>query len=463
MTAVVLRGDASRLPLPDASVDLIITSPPYWKLRAYYDGGERYAGQISSEETWQEYLANLLRCTQEWARVLKPEGSIFVNLGDKYDSGTAAGRVNPGTVKDGTGQGWYQGTPRVSTGRPKSLLLLPERYRIACTDQLSLIAREVIEWHKPNPLPESVKDRCGRTHEDIVHLVRQPRYYAATDMIREPHTGGTHGRRADGQISPKQRATVAAGFRRGFLPGNRENMLGKLPGSVWEIQSQPLTVPPHLGIGHFAAFPVELPRRIIRGWSPPGICVECNQGRFPVPQATVTEDRKGRKQQIADFALSAAHGPDGRGGGRWRSSARLLGYACACTPYTDHPGTGQPTRRRNCNPGMPDNNAQGTYGRHQAGEYERAGPWREYHLDGWQAPPVRPAVVVDPFGGTGTTALAADALGRTGITVDRSGDYCRLAQWRTSDPWERARAMQMPKPPPVPDSQGSLFDDMEAS
>ena len=77
--------------------------------------------------------------------------------------------------------------------------------------------------------------------------------------------------------------------------------------------------------------------------------------------------------------------------------------------------------------------------------------------------PVRRAVVVDPFGGTGTAALVADALGRIGITLDRSWDYCRdIATWRTSDPAERARALGVPKPPPIPEGQASLFD-VEAS
>jgi hypothetical protein len=74
--------------------------------------------------------------------------------------------------------------------------------------------------------------------------------------------------------------------------------------------------------------------------------------------------------------------------------------------------------------------------------------------------PARPAVVLDPFGGSGTTALTAAMLGRTGITVDRSADYCRLAAWRTADPAERARALGVPKPPPVIDGQGSLFDEI---
>ena len=77
--------------------------------------------------------------------------------------------------------------------------------------------------------------------------------------------------------------------------------------------------------------------------------------------------------------------------------------------------------------------------------------------------PTRPAVVVDPFDGTGTSILVADVLGRTGIGIDRSADYCRLARWRTSDPAERARALGVPKPPPVPEGQASLFDLESAS
>ena len=73
--------------------------------------------------------------------------------------------------------------------------------------------------------------------------------------------------------------------------------------------------------------------------------------------------------------------------------------------------------------------------------------------------PTRPAVVVDPFGGTGTTALVASMYGRTGLSFDLSADYCRLARWRTRDPGERAKALLVPKPPPVPDGQGSLFDE----
>ena len=469
MTAIVLRGDAAHLPLPDASVDLIVTSPPYWGMRSYTDGGEHYDGQIGSEEMPREWLEALWRCTAEWMRVLKPEGSLFVDLGDKYSQpgkgernmqgigGTVVHKVGVQQMNRSARDFSYDGV------RGKSLLGLPWRYAIGCVDGLGLILRAEIVWEKPNGLPESVTDRVRRSHEQVFHFVKQPRYFAAVDEIREPHTGNTHGRRADGQHSPKEQATIGNGFRRGYFP---ENPLGKLPGSVWGIPSMPLTVPAHLGVDHFAAFPVELPRRIILGWSPSGICIECGEGRCPVvvrAQLWTGRVNSGRaKRQLAD-GIGLSRGHNAAGYPHTVSQTAVTGYACACAPYTDHPGTGKPTRRVGHNTDQPTFHPQGTYGQKQAGEYERVGPWREYHLEDWTPPPTRPSVVVDPFAGTGTTMLTASVLGRIGIGIDRSGDYCRLARWRCSDPAERARALGVPKPPPVPEGQGSLFDELEAS
>ena len=80
----LLHGDAANLTLDDDSVDLIVTSPPYFALRSYKDGGEHYDGQVGDEATPAEFVASLIRCTREWVRVLKPSGSLWVNLGDKY-------------------------------------------------------------------------------------------------------------------------------------------------------------------------------------------------------------------------------------------------------------------------------------------------------------------------------------------------------------------------------------------
>jgi DNA modification methylase len=517
MSTIVLRGDARSLPLPDESVDLIVTSPPYWSLRDYRDGGRSLAGQIGAEETWQEYIANLLDCTREWVRVLKPSGSIFVVIGDKYSERSGPGHPDRG---DGT-VGFRAERPRRKgpglTGVPaKSLIGLPWRYALACVDELGLINRRDNIWHKTSGMPESVTDRCATRHEYGFHLTRSPSYFAAVDEIREPHTMKPQ-RRPRGRKPGPDLGTVPAQTHSASQrdePGVDGHPLGGLPGSVWGIASAPLNVPAHIeharccggqkqpgcndGTDHHAAFPPALARKAILGWSPSGICTGCGEARQPVATAIgldMNRPQARRAHQLAQRAgltedhlaalLAVGVSDTGRGAATQIGTGRntdgvyaladearaalggyareyllrrptRFGYACDCTPFTDHPGTGRPTSRRDYNPGQPGYSPQGTYGQKQAGEYERVGPWREYHFAGWVPAPTRPAVVLDPFGGTGTTAMVADVLGRTGIAVDLSADYCHLAQWRTRDPAERARALGVPKPPPVPDGQMGL-------
>lgn len=412
MTAVVLRGDARRLPLPDACADLIVCSPPYFGLRSYTDGGAHYSGQIGSEATPAEYIAALAECTREWVRVLKPSGSLFVNLGDKYATRSTGQPAWSGSSNlTGGRQRMVQAARPLDDGRPKSLLGLPWRYALACIDELGLILRAEIIWDKPNGLPESVTDRVRRSHEQVFHFTVRPRYYAAVDEIREPQVKIRSG-------IPGGRGNPGTSVNEGRLKNNtlascEPNPLGKLPGSVWSIPSAPLVVPERLGVDHFAAYPPELVRRIVLGWSPPGVCVVCGEGRRPVTDKRYVKGQSGTSGFKKDGRepLGRLNGTGMAGKPAMDALVSITGYACAC-PQPDAP--------------------------------------------------TRPALVVDPFGGTGTTALVASVLGRLGITVDMSGDYCRLAAWRTRDPGERARALGVPKPPPVPDGQGSLWDELPA-
>lgn len=425
--AVVVQGDALRLPLPDESVDLIVTSPPYFCLRAY-DGN--HPNMVGSEPTPQAYLEALWAATAEMARVLKPSGSIFVDLGDKYGRPGGGVDVNPRSLA-GVGNGYTKrvATPTDGGGRDKSLMLLPERYRIGCVDRLDLIARAVIVWSKVNSLPESVRDRVRRSHEDWVHLVRQPRYYSAVDEVREPHAPTSLSRYGN-DFGPT--AWTEGTDRRYRAETVAPNPLGKLPGSVWTIPSEPLRLPDHLGTQHYAAFPSEWPRRLILGWSPPGICVACGQGRWPVVDRQTPELHEWAQEQQRRRAapINGGIGAVTLGIPAADRQTTILGYACACTPHTNHPGTGNGNRQNREVSPMPGARPQGTYGRHQAGEYQPSGPWREYHLDRWTPPPTRPAVVLDPFVGTGTTPMVARALGRIGIGLDLSHNYCRAARWR---------------------------------
>jgi DNA modification methylase len=398
--AIVLRGDARNLPLPDNSVDLIVTSPPYWAQRSYLDGGEHYDRQIGSESTPRQYVDSLLACTAEWLRVLKPSGSLFVNLGDKYAS--------PGGHTDNTASTRLEGRPNLRKQQRadrttttygvarKSLFGLPWRYALGCIDDLGLTLRAEIIWDKPNGLPESVTDRVRRSHETWFHFTAARDYYAAVDLIREPVSGYQRPPGVSRNQPPGQRARSMA---------DTCNPLGRLVGSVWNVATEPLAAPAHLGVDHFAAFPSSWPRRIIDGWCPAGVCTRCGEGREPIVDRGLADDRPGRIQGRSVDALSGAHGPDGRAGSRRAGRVIVTGETCGC----------------------PEPDAA-----------------------------TRPAVVLDPFGGTGTTALVAAATGRIGISVDRSADYCRLAQWRTTDAGQIAKVLGQPRPRPQADGQAVL-------
>src|SRR3990167_136429 len=253
MTWVVVRGNARRLALADDSVDLILCSPPYWGLRSYRDGGEHYSGQVGSESTPQDYVDELVGMIDaDWRRVLKPSGSLWLNLGDKYAG--SGGHNNAGLAhQNGPMVGTEQATtrrdgpnryPQTDLARPKSLLGLPWRVALALIDRGGILRAEVI-WSKPNGLPESVTDRVRRSHEQWFHLTLGPRYYAAVDRIREPSSSGltnsTPGPNREGSakaFGPMDRGGHSQWERDvGSFGGSP---LGRLPGSVRTVPTQPL-------------------------------------------------------------------------------------------------------------------------------------------------------------------------------------------------------------------------------
>lgn len=385
----ILRADSRSLPLLDNSVDLVVTSPPYYGLRSYQDGGRHYDGQIGAEETPARYLDSLLDVTRECMRVLKPTGSIWVNLGDKYATSTS------GTCATSGSKAAVAHTRRrniTRTGRRKTLLGLPWRYAISCIDELGLILRAEVVWSKPNGLPESVTDRVRRSHETLFHFTVSPRYYSAIDEIRQTQSQATI---AQSQHADNAGDRVLIGTPNTLSRAQFGNPLGKLPGSVWEIPTQPLKVPAELGVNHFAAFPMELPRRLIVGWSPREVCTACGEGRRPVVEAQRTLD--GQPMTPGGWKRGGVQ-VETTGVGNWRygTTRHITGHACACPDTTG---------------------------------------------------PTVPGVVLDPFGGTGTTALVAVMHGRCGISIDASADYCRLAEWRASDSRQRAKAAAPVVPP----------------
>lgn len=427
MTALIVRGDALRVPLRDNSVDLICTSPPYFSLRSYGTGHEM---EVGSEATPQAYLEALWAATREMVRVLKPTGSIWINLGDKYNG---AGPTAP--WKFANGQAWAReqrgGQASHVAGIPnKSLIGLPWRYAIGCIDQLGLILRRDLIWDKPNGLPESVTDRPRSSHEYWFMFVKQPRYFAVLDELREP---------ASGYSRPNGAVRATPNGQRPRAMADTVNPLGALPGSVWSIPSEPLRLPPWIDTQHYASFPSEWPRRLILGFTPHLICDVCKVGRFPVvdrPRLTpegaqLLEQRGGHASQ--EYMANSGRNDAGWGlsmnisgseRARLTEPATILGYGCACTPYTDHPERRQPSVSHQVDDLRVGGHASG-HG--PSNGWPERQPIREYHLAGWSPPPGHPALVLDPFGGTGTVTHVARALGRHAITIDLSEAYCHLA------------------------------------
>jgi site-specific DNA-methyltransferase (adenine-specific) len=252
----ILIGDArDRLAeLPDASVDCVITSPPYWALRDY--GHEHQIGSESDVDSWADEIAAV--CAQ-LARVLTPTGALWLNLGDSYAR-----------------------SPREGANK-KSLLLAPQRVAIKLTRAGWLLRNQVV-WAKKNPMPSSVRDRLTTTHEFLYFLTRQPTYYFDLDAIREPAVTAPHGSRAASASYPPRAAAPNLG--NGATPridlnqglagmkarGQESHPLGKNPGDVWS------TATASYRGAHFATFPTELVRRPLLSTCPERVCVHCGQG-----------------------------------------------------------------------------------------------------------------------------------------------------------------------------------------
>lgn len=169
----VLEGMAR---IPDASVNCIVTSPPYWGLRDY--GTE---GQIGLEKTFQEFLDRLLAAFDECWRVLRKDGTMWVNMGDSYAG--SGGRGSDSGLQS-TNKGSLTKVGR-TPGRGKSLIGQPRRLAFALMDRGWILRKDII-WSKPNPMPESVQDRPTSSHEYIFFFTKSPKYCYDADALRTP-------------------------------------------------------------------------------------------------------------------------------------------------------------------------------------------------------------------------------------------------------------------------------------
>jgi DNA modification methylase len=264
MTVRILKGDCRAVlrGLPDESVYCVVTSPPYWGLRDY--GG---IGQIGLEASYTDYVAAIVDVFREVRRVLRKDGTLWLNLGDSYATGAGSGRSMGGKLFGKQNEiidvGSYpenQPNRMPQSGlKPKDLVGIPWRVAFALQADGWWLRQDII-WSKPNPMPESVTDRCTKAHEYIFLLSKSERYYYDADAIKEDGSlqkaGNTQHKYVNGQQMNRTKS--------GFLE-MRQNIYEKVnKRSVWEIATQPFSE------AHFATFPPALIEPCILAGCPKG-------------------------------------------------------------------------------------------------------------------------------------------------------------------------------------------------
>ena len=376
--------------LPDRSVQTVITSPPYYGLRVYNPGDPREIGQ---EPTPAAYVAALVAVFAECWRVLRDDGTLFLNLGDSYSAGKS-GRTDHGTndptsrlgpLRNGIPNGTPPG-PVVPRKPPdgmqsKQLLGIPWRVAFALQDAGWILRSDII-WSKPNPMPESVRDRPTRAHEYVFMFAKRQRYYYDATAISEPVARlwdpekiggslcGTDGR-DKALINGHGRAERAKTAPRPDGTRNRR--------SVWTIATRPYAA------AHFATFPEALVEPCILAGSAAQACETCGAAWVRVVEReSASADNPRDWQGVPEYQVNR----NGRSqepkkiGAVGTPKAHDRGFAPACRCETN---TG---RAR--------------------------------------------SIVLDPFGGAGTVSKVAERFQRDSILIDLNPAYVELQEDRTN-------------------------------
>jgi len=245
--------------LPEASIQTCVTSPPYWSLRDY-----GVDGQIGLEATPEEYVANLLEVFRGVRRALRDDGTLWLNLGDCYAHDNRGGHSGASTALDGrrNAGATHAAANARKAGKPrgyksKDLIGIPWMVAFALRADGWYLRADVI-WHKPNPMPESVRDRVTKAHEYVFHLAKSEMYFHDPDAIAE---AALHPLGEDNGAGERKVADGGEGHRPADHLGRAfpwTNTTGKRNArSVWSIQSKP-----YAG-AHFATMPLELAERCV--------------------------------------------------------------------------------------------------------------------------------------------------------------------------------------------------------
>jgi DNA modification methylase len=277
---MIICGDAltELRKLPDESVNCCVSSPPYWGLRNY-----NVEGQLGLERTPEEYVAKLVEVFREVRRVLRKDGTCWLNLGDSYWGGKGqSGHANPEyqAARVEAGESFSrvaahvggQGKTRPSDGthpviKPKDLVGIPWRVAFALQADGWWLRQDII-WAKPNPMPESVRDRCTKAHEYIFLLTKSAKYYYNAEAVKEPNVAGSLEHHLKYNAPDKRNGWPYAQKDKRYSAGGLSNRFKDCGGrnlrSVWTITTKPFRE------AHFATFPPEIPELCIKAGCPKG-------------------------------------------------------------------------------------------------------------------------------------------------------------------------------------------------
>ena len=438
MTVDIRVGDCRELlrSMPAESVQCVVTSPPYWGLRSY-TGGE---GMIGLEPTFEEHLANLVKVFREVRRVLRADGTCWLNYGDAY-ANKASFRSSEVIRAEGfTDDRRFRDKPMDTTEsglKPKDLLMMPARVAIALQADGWWVRSEII-WHKPNPMPESAQDRPTSSHEKLYLLTKSARYFYDADAVRVECVSHTDGK---GDVLGTLGAAYSDDRRRDFHRTRtraEQAAIGANLRNVWSIPTHSYKE------AHFATFPPRLVEPcILAGTSAKGCCSECagpwaRAGLARKPEVVgvalkelrsklgISREELARRigvggNNIWDWELGG-HVPTGD---RWNRLRDALGLDITKEDFVERAEYLVQSKARRVQ--TEDKKVKASLGDEHSIKLPSTKPFEPTCKCGADT---KPCVVLDPFSGAGTVGLVADRLNRNAILLELSPQYAEMARER---------------------------------
>jgi len=348
--------------LPAESVQCAITSPPYWGLRDY-----GVSGQYGLEKTPEEYIAKMIEVFREVRRVLRKDGTLWLNLGDCYAGGGRGG--DPKAVIDNSAKATMESLKSHPTIKPKDLVGIPWRVAFALQADGWWLRSDII-WNKPNPMPEAVIDRPTKTHEYIFLLTKSARYFYDADAVREKYTEPLNRWGGDKTKPTDQSKGDEFAVKERIDREHRPDPLGRNCRSVWTIPTHPFPE------AHFATFPPDLVKRCILAGTSHRACEVCGA----------------LWERVVEKEIRNIHGRGGKRHKKYCDDMKISNTSCLRTGKIAKPKT-----LGFCPTCICESKGEGR------------------------------CIVLDPFMGSGTVARVATELGRDWVGIDLNPKYRDMA------------------------------------